>query len=410
VVGAEHARVRVLNDHAPHGPAAAATAGLARGWATVTVLPADAAAPPRLAARLAEGVFAAGLTDNAPYHLPAMPAGGFPAVETADPALADDDGAARALDAASAELAAAAAAEPGVTLSSAELYLTRARTTLRNSRGLAADAAGTQVALDLVLIAREGERAAEVHAELARRRLADLELAATVRAYAARARDTLRAATPPTYRGPVVVTGPALEELLAPLLFHASAQARYLEVSRFRIGEPITAAPPRGDRLTLGSDATRPFGVRSAPFDPEGIPAAAVTLVEDGALRAYWAERRYAEYLGIPATGAFANLVVGLGTHALAELHGAAAGRPIYEVVDFSWLNPDTVSGDFAAEIRLGYRHDGDGGMAPIKGGSLSGNLFAALEDVRLACEPLDTGSYSGPAAMRFGELTIAGE
>jgi hypothetical protein len=46
----------------------------------------------------------------------------------------------------------------------------------------------------------------------------------------------------------------------------------------------------------------------------------------------------------------------------------------------------------------------------PIKGGALSGNVFSALTDARLSAEAYSDGTYSGPSAIRFGTLAIAGE
>jgi PmbA protein len=430
----QRAQVLILNDHAAHaapartvapkaeagqdGTSAAAASAppeLAqtqpvRGWATFTLLAADASDPARLRARLDEGVFMAGLTDNQPYHLPTLPPEGFPAVQISDPALAESGASGqleRELETARATLEAAVAAEVGVRLSSAELFLTRESLRVRNSRHLTGASTGTRVALDAILIAREGEAEAEVHIEMERRRLADLDLGGTIAAYAGYARDTLRAVTPPTSRGPVVVSGPALPALLTPLIFHASAQARFLGISRFTLGQPLTGAELRGDRLSLSSDALYPFGTKSAPFDAEGVPATRVALVVDGVVRAHWAEQRYAEYLGIPATGAFANLVLGAGNWPAADL---VNGGTVYQIVEFSFMNPDPVSGDFASEIRLGYRHDPDGTVTPIKGGTLSGNLFDALADIRLSHETQFAGDYVGPVALRFGQLTIAGE
>ncbi len=416
----ERAVLRILNDHAPHGaPATAAAAADAappqpvRGWSTITLLAADAADPSRLAARLAEGVFMAGLTDNSPYYLPTMPPNAFPAVHTVDPTLVNGLSLDQALEAARAQLEAAVAHEAGVRLASAEFYVTQSQTTMRNSRGLDAVSAGTLVFLDFILIARDGEHEAEVHGEFERRRLADLAIPQMIAAQARFARDTLRATTPRTFKGPVVVSGLALRKQLAdifsPLIVHTSAEAKFQGLSRFQIGAPITPEPARGDRITLMSDATRPFFTRTAPFDADGVPASRVTLVEDGVLRAHWATQRYAEYLGIPATGEFANLVLGLGTHSLAELRAPADG-PVYEIVEFSGITPDPLTGDFASEIRLGYRYDPDGRVTPIKGGSVSGNLFAALADAHLASEPFATGNYYGPAAIRFAQLTIAGD
>src|SRR6185437_8537841 len=113
-----------------------------------------------------------GLTDNPPYHLPEMPAGGFPRVETVDPALAGAgpfaEHVARALQAARDELERAIAAEPGVRLSSAELYFTRESSSLRNSHGLTCAGEGTRIFLDAILIASDGAGEAEVHIEQGR--------------------------------------------------------------------------------------------------------------------------------------------------------------------------------------------------------------------------------------------------
>lgn len=411
-VTTERAHVRILNDHPAHADTMSAEAtsspsATVRGWSTITLLPGDLAEPARLAARLDDGVFMAGLTDNPTYHLPAPPAGGFPLVDTVDPALADPERYPHVLRSARDELEGAIAAEPDVRLSSAELYLTREAFALRNSRGLVCSGDSTRVFLDAILIASDGAHEAEVHIERGRRRLSDLAIDATIRAFAGYARDTLQAVLPPTARGPVVISGPSLATLLSPLVFHASAQAKFLGVSRFAPGELVTSAPPRGDRLSLASDATHAYGTRTAPCDDEGVPATRVLLVEDGVLRAYWAEQRYAQYLNIPATGAVANLLVGLGDIAPADFWG---GETVYEIVEFSFMNPDAISGEFVAEIRLGYRHDPDGTVTPIKGGTLSGNVFAALADAHFAREPLFTGNYLGPAAIRFAELTIAGQ
>jgi predicted Zn-dependent protease len=81
---------------------------------------------------------------------------------------------------------------------------------------------------------------------------------------------------------------------------------------------------------------------------------------------------------------------------------------PIYQLVAFSWLNPDELTGDFVAEIKLGYRME-HGQSTPIKGGSLSGNLFDALAAAHFSREMQCTGSYLGPAALRFECLSISG-
>lgn len=405
-VSGERARVTIHNDHG------VGDGTLARGVTTLTLLAGDVADGAALSRRLRDAVTIASLTNNPPFSLPDVPGThGFPAVQTVDTVF--DGDVAGALEQAIHRLRASVANWGSVQLSSAELYATRMRRILRTSRGFSGADEGTRVYLDCVLIARQDGRDAEFHAGLARRRFADLMIEGAVDAYATFARHTLHAAPPITHQGPVILSGEALAQLFVPLLgssplvFHASAQAAYRGISRFSPGEYITGARPAGDRLTLIGDATRPWGIRTAAFDEDGLPAGRVTVIEDGVFRRPWADIRYATYLGIEPTGAFGNVTVLPGEWGLDLLRTAAEG-PVYEIVSFSHLSPDPISGDFTVEVRLGYRHD-DQGTAPFKGGTLSGNVFDMLADARFSAETFGDGNYFGPAAIRFANLTVSG-
>jgi predicted Zn-dependent protease len=412
VVSADRTSLTVYNDHPMSREADAAGGELARGATTITLLDADALDPAALAVRLRDAVAVAALTDNPPYPLPGMPADGYPAVSAFDPALASDLTA--AVDALAARVQAAVATEPGVRLSSAEVYVTRAARALRNSRGADASGQDTQVMLDLVLIASDGPNEAEMHGEFTRRRLADLDIETIVRLYATYARHTLVATTPATFRGPVILSGKALADVFHHALgqdtyrLHTSGQAAYQHISRFTAGGFTTGEEPRGDRLTLASDPLRPFGGETAAFGADGLPLRPLTAIKEGVFVGPWTDARYAAYLGTTPTGVFANPTVTPGNIPLRALRDGSVGT-VYEVAEFSFLDPDFVSGDFVAEIKLGYCHDASG-THPIKGGSVAGNLFTAFADARFASETYTDGTYLGPAAIRFGAMTVSGE
>jgi predicted Zn-dependent protease len=411
-VTTERTRVVAHNTHPSHDEQGERAEPM-RGSAAITLLPEESADPARLATRLREAVAMAALTDNQPYDLPAPPPAGYPTVEISDPALAGDLGA--VLDDLRSRMEAEVARHPDVRISSAEFFATRGQHALRTSAGVRASYPATSLFVDFVLIASDGAREAEFHGELSRRRVEDLALEETVEAYVRLARHTLDAVAPEAYRGPVILSGRAVADLFnAPLVFErgpypfqTSAQAAYQGVSRFSLGQPGTPEPAPGDKLSLWSDSARPFGNRAAPLDDEGLPASATQLIADGVFTRHWADARYAAYLGVPATGAFGNIRLGLGSRTLAQLR-LMGSRPLYEIVAFSFMNPDPASGAFVAEIKLGYRHD-ERGSAPVKGGSISGNLFAALADAHFSSELFSDGTYDGPAAIRFGELTIGG-
>jgi len=128
-------------------------------------------------------------------------------------------------------------------------------------------------------------------------------------------------------------------------------------------------------------------------------------LIRDNEFVAFAASQRYADYLQIPATGAFGNIELPPGkTRASALLV-----EPYIEIVQFSWFNPDPITGDFATEIRFGYIVK-NGIRKPFKGGQLVGNYMDALANVRWSAEMGFFGSYLGPQTARFNELKIAGE
>jgi PmbA protein len=243
----------------------------------------------------------------------------------------------------------------------------------------------------------------------------DLQLAESVRFGAELARDKLRAAAPRTRQGPVVISGEALNQMMAgpvtgapgAYLFQTSARAAYEHLSRFEVGGSVYGdAEPAGDRLTLRANARRPFGVSSYRWDADGVPAQDLLVIEGGVLRARPASLRYAQYLGLPATGRAGMAEVSAGTASRASLLDDDGA--VLEVLDFSSPNVEGLSGDFGMEIRVGYER-GPEGRRPITGGSVTGNLFEAMANARFSSETRAFAEYAGPAAIRFESLQVAG-
>src|SRR3989449_10683923 len=57
------------------------------------------------------------------------------------------------------------------------------------------------------------------------------------------------------------------------------------------------------ERITIVDDARRPRGLRSAPFDGEGVVTTARTLIERGVLRGYLNSLKTARKMNVEATG-----------------------------------------------------------------------------------------------------------
>lgn len=403
-VGRDAYEIELFNDHQVDGQRM-------RGSA---VIPLGIQDLDRLPAILDDGVAMARLVHNPPWSLVEPTA--HPEVPLADARILDPGDAVReARQAAEQIRELVASAGAGVRLSAAELFLSAVDEELLNSRGLEASSTSTRVLSELNLLA-DGDEESEFFRQGEARRLEDLGLPRMVAETAGHARDATRARQARTRLGPVVMTDIAADQLFSasvlgsssPYLTQTSAGAAYARLSRFEIGEPVFLGQNHtGDPFTLRSNARRPFSVLSYRFDSDGLPAQDVLIIEDGVLRARTATQRYAQYLGIPATGQPGLAEIAPGPTSMADL---LVGEPsVYQVVAFSASNVDAVTGNFGMEIRLGYEIGPDGAR-PIKGGSVTGNLFEAMAAARFSSQTAQFPSFAGPRAIRFESLQVAGE
>ncbi|MGB8980269.1 MAG: metallopeptidase TldD-related protein [Anaerolineales bacterium] len=354
-----------------------------------------------------KAVLVAGLVANPVHTLPAPAA--LPDVPLVDADLQKDPS---AVTKDSMEcIRRAAAANPDVQLTAAECFGETHTTHLVNSRGIDAEQETTQVNVEFVLKSQRGETDVEMFTEMGRRRAADLHLEDQIAERARQTLDLFEAGSPPSWQGPVVLRSAVLATFMAGdgprggvLQSLGSASSKYAKVSSWEIGKPVFRNEVKGDPLTVWANRAIPFGTRSNRFDEEGLPARRVELIRDNELVTFAANQRYADYLNLPATGAFGGIEVPPGRTAAATL----LAEPYVEIIQFSWFNPDPITGDFASEIRLGYLVE-NGSRKPFKGGQLIGNCMDALADVRWSAETGFFGSYLGPHTARFTDLKIAG-
>jgi predicted Zn-dependent protease len=366
------------------------------GSGNATLLPGD-----DIGAALDAASLMAGLAHNPLHNIPA-PAD-MPTVAIADPELQADPAA--AVDGLYRQARAAVAAEPRVRMTAVEFLAEVESVRLVNSRGIDASQTTTSVAAEWVLLARNGAQEVESFDELTRRRAADLDVATQVARGARQAADLLAAQPATAFTGPVVLTGATLGTFMNGGVIHtlADAASKYSQFSTWEIGRSIFREAVTGDPLTVWANRQLPFGTHANCFDDEGLPAQRVALIEDGRLAAFTASQRYADYLRLPATGAFGDVEVAPGRTPAAEL----LSEPHVEILTFSWFNPDEVTGDFACEIRLGYRVEG-GARTPFRGGMLVGNVLDALAAAQWSRERGFYGDYQGPTTARFERLTVA--
>ena len=355
-----------------------------------------------------QATLVAGLVANPVHRLPGPAA--FPDVPLCDTDLQKD--ASTVMQEVMERIRTAAAKHANVRLTAAECFGEVRTTHLVNSRGIDAEQESTQIDMEFVLHSQKGDRESETFDAMTRRRVEDLDLEDVIEDRVRYTLDSLEAEAPASWQGPVVLRDDALTIFMAGdnlngsvIQTLASAASKYAGISPWEVGKPVFRGEVEGDSFTVWANRCMPFGSASDRFDAEGLPAQRVELIRENEFAAFAASQRYADYLQIPATGAFGNIELPAGKTSAAAL----LAEPHVEIVQFSWFNPDPITGDFATEIRFGYLVQ-NGKRKPFRGGQLVGNYMDALADVRWSAETGFFGTYLGPRTARFNELKIAGE
>ncbi len=223
---------------------------------------------------------------------------------------------------------------------------------------------------------------------------------------ALRAKDADSSKKVEPFKGDVLLTNESLVQFMAkgddinPIFIHALARCELLGMSRLTKGEPIGEFT--GEYPTIMINPNLPLGLMTAPVDDDGTHLKNYTLFRNGVFRRHIAPAREAQELGVEATGQISNIHIQDGATREEHLRG---GNYI-EIVSFSWFHPDPYSGDFSAEIRLGYKWY-MGKKTPFRGGFFVGNIFNSILSVRFSKEIMQEGYYYGPRAMLFKDGEI---
>jgi len=292
-------------------------------------------------------------------------------------------------------------------LSTLELFNTYRERYFLNSRGCKGYYEEGQLFLDCVVTAHSGGVETESHGEYTFRSAEQVKVEEYLERHFRQAKDKIHAGLPPSGACAVVISREMLPALFEPFVYHSSGKALDMGISVFRKDTPVCRGEKTGGTpLTLTSDPLLAKASQSFPFDKDGVSAKKVTVINKGVFKRMWATAEYADYSKITPTGEFGNYVVDCGRHSLQHL--LSGPEKVLQIAEFSHFHPDPATGDFVDEIRLGYLTD-KGKVKPVKGGSISGNVFECLGDARFCSDTHSSGKYRGPAAVLFPQLTVSG-
>ncbi|MEN2787177.1 TldD/PmbA family protein [Sphingomonas qilianensis] len=337
----------------------------------------------------------------------------------APPQLDLDDGGhvePAALKEAALEAEDAARAVPGVTNSEGGgASASRSIWALATSHGFAAAYAATGYGISASVLAGEGGsmvRDYDHHGARHRNRLmspADIGRGAGERAVARVNPGTIKSGAMP------IVFDPRVGSSMLSHLIGAISGAAITRKTSFlleSLGKRIFA-----EGVTISDDPHRPHGLRSRPFDGEGLPVSPTEFVSNGMLETWLLDSASARQLGLEPTGHAARGVGGNPGVATSNLFMAAGHVPVEtllgDIADGIYVTEmlgggaNGVTGDYSRGA-AGFRIENGELTTPVAEFTIAGNV----KDMFLALTPANDLEFrygSNVPTLRIDGMTVAG-
>ncbi|MFA6738816.1 MAG: metallopeptidase TldD-related protein [Bacilli bacterium] len=200
----------------------------------------------------------------------------------------------------------------------------------------------------------------------------------------------------------VLLRTDAISDLMRYFSLNTNVQSIFQKISVATPGFPLQGEKIRGDKITLTIDPYLSGSTLSSPFDVHGCVGAPTTILKDGIVENLWGSTQYAQYLNAPYSVDSNNLILSGGT--LDE--NTLKQSPYVEIVSFSDLQVDEITGAFGGEIRLAYYYDG-AHLKPVSGGAFSGNINECRENWYFSQSMNQENSFFGPKYMLLPHMTI---
>jgi PmbA protein len=289
----------------------------------------------------------------------------------------------------------AALAVPGVTNSEgAEAGYSRVEVVLVTSAGFSGRQARTSHTVSATALAGEGVAMQRDYDFSSTVHLSDLEDPVAIgRVAGEKAVARLNPTRPKTARVPVLYDPRVASSLLGHLAgaINGAAIARGTSFLKDRMGQAVFAPG-----VFVRDDPRRVRGLRSRPFDAEGVPTRAHAVIDDGVLTTWFLDSRSARQLGLRTTG---NAARGVG--------GPPAPSPTNLYLQEGAMSPAELMADIALGV---YVTELIGmGVNGITGDYSRGAAGFMIRDGALA-EPVAEITIAGSLPDMFKNLTPAND
>lgn len=171
--------------------------------------------------------------------------------------------------------------------------------------------------------------------------------------------------------------------------------------------------------VSLIDDGTIPWGAGSSPFDGEGYPTERTVLLDNGIVRSFLYNLKYAKIDGVHPTGNAARGISSLPDVDISNLYikpgskdqdqiVSSVQKAIY-IMEFLGLHTiDSVSGDFSLGIK-GVRIENGNFVSPVSGMTIAGNLLELLDRIDMVGNDLRFFGNIGGCTLVVRDVAAAG-
>ena len=290
-------------------------------------------------------------------------------------------------------------------LNSAELFLNKNQVRILNSQGLDVSYDHYDVNLEFISNWTEKNEGVESYSNLKFSNFEPEFISQQVENSILNSKEkAIARPTPSLENFNVLLTGKPVITFFDYYMFQSNSRSIYQEISTFKLEDAIQGQSIKGDLVTITLDPTLEGSTFSKPFDTDGLPLEKTRIIENGILKKYWGSSRFGHYLNIEPTGDIRNFIVSPGSRSIDTMKT----EPYLELLEFSDFQIDSLTGDFAGEIRLGRYYDGHE-TYPVTTGSISGNIKDVQEEMYLSKECFQDNHYYGPKTLQLLKVNVAG-
>ena len=201
----------------------------------------------------------------------------------------------------------------------------------------------------------------------------------------------------------IILKGDSVAKFFQFYKTQTSSSIVYSGQSRAKIGENFQG-DVKGDKVSITLDPLMKGSPNPTNYDTSGLPLEKVTIFDEGVVKTYHGDSRFAHYLQIKPTGIIENMDVSAGSLSYENMKA----KPYVEILMFSDFFMDQTTGNFGGEFRLARWFDGKD-MHIITAGSIQGNMFSVQGNMFLSKEIIQKSEYRGPKAVLLPDMEIVG-